>query len=67
MEKSRRKQVDEALAINSLGGAEPDKEFLDLMDRYANHELDYDELSNEIDEKVKRDIKNFNERDIISE
>lgn len=57
MKKSRRKEVNDALAINSLGGVEPDKEVLELFERYANHEVDYDELSRLIDEYVADSIK----------
>lgn len=67
MEKSRRKQVDEALAINSLDSVPVDSEMMNLLDAYANHEIDYDEFSNKVDEKVQRDIKTFNERAIINE
>lgn len=57
MEKSRRQQVNEALAINSLGSVEPEKEILEIFDRYANHEIDYDELSRLIDENSRETLK----------
>lgn len=64
MRKSRQKEVADALAINSLGGVEPDKEVLELFNRYANHEFDYNELSRLIDEYVSDSIKKHG---IISE
>ena len=57
MEKSRRQQVNEALAINSLGSVEPEKEILEIFERYANHEIDYDELSRLVNENSSETLK----------
>lgn len=56
----RKKQVNDALAINSLDSVPVDSEMMKLLDAYSNDEIDYDDFANKVDEKVQRDIKNFN-------
>lgn len=54
----RKKQVSDALAINSLGSVPVDSEMMALLDAYANDEIDYEELDKKVSDKVQADIAN---------
>ena len=51
----RRRSFERALAINSLGGVEPDQEFMELMEKHIQGELTLEEIRKIFLEKYKED------------
>lgn len=54
----RRKKVNDALAINSLGGTEPSDFAKELLEKYVEGELKAEEVTEKVIEKYKAKYEN---------